>query len=225
MPSQGSLYWPNIVEHTRMCFLRCLCAYWSFKLPFHSRRPLTQLWRVSVACRYEILNTQVDVSLDLQRICQVKQRFLKLHGIFEIEAFLSGWFNGAPLAAIKRGNVEEFVAYGFYTRSLSSLPAEVGSHPVARRRTGSISVLSSNGRSCSKGTHALSVFVQKHALHLHLAKPAACVPGVHTAPGPGTTATGCATVPSQNTAHWHVCLDRRSSRSGLLYPRYSGSGA
>lgn len=31
--------------------------------------------------------------------------------------YLTGWFQGAPFESIKRGNIEEFVIYGFWYRS------------------------------------------------------------------------------------------------------------
>ena len=75
--------------------------------------------------RYEALNAQREILFDMERMRKVKQRFLNLRGVFEIEAFLSGWFNGAPFSTIKRRNVEDFVAYGFYTRTMNNLPEQV----------------------------------------------------------------------------------------------------
>lgn len=37
----------------------------------------------------------------------------------------AGWFFGAPFESIKRGNVLDLVAYGFYTRRLDQLTQEV----------------------------------------------------------------------------------------------------
>ena len=37
---------------------------------------------------------------------------------------MSGWFHGAPPESIRRGNVEDFVAYGFYTATKAELPRE-----------------------------------------------------------------------------------------------------
>ena len=34
----------------------------------------------------------------------------------DIRAFVSGWFRGAPFEAIRRGNVEDLVAYAFFHR-------------------------------------------------------------------------------------------------------------
>lgn len=36
--------------------------------------------------------------------------------VFEIDDFLSGWFLGADPAAIKRGNLQEFVSYAFFNQ-------------------------------------------------------------------------------------------------------------
>ncbi len=39
----------------------------------------------------------------------------------------SGWFHGAPLEAIRRGNVEDFMAYGFHGRAPADLLPQAGS--------------------------------------------------------------------------------------------------
>lgn len=65
----------------------------------------------------------------MARVAEVKRRFLSLSGCISIEKFLSGWFHGAPYEAIRRGNVEDFVAYGFYCRTVQNLPPQVGCHP------------------------------------------------------------------------------------------------
>ena len=52
-------------------------------------------------------------------------RFLKLQPVFTLEAFLCGWFLGAPFKSILRSNVEEFMAYAFYCRRWSELSSEV----------------------------------------------------------------------------------------------------
>lgn len=49
------------------------------------------------------------------------ERFLQLRDVFCIREFLSGWFMGAPVETILRGNAEEFVAYGFHCRLLHQL--------------------------------------------------------------------------------------------------------
>ena len=83
------------------------------------------LTRVSLLCRYETVNARLAATLDIERKKQIKQRFLHLRGVFSIEDFLSGWFHGAHISAIRRLNVEDFVAYGFYTQTLQDLSPEV----------------------------------------------------------------------------------------------------
>jgi len=52
-------------------------------------------------------------------------RFLELAPVMCIRDFMSGWFRGAPFSEIRRGNVEDFVAYGFYQSTWAGLgPAE-----------------------------------------------------------------------------------------------------
>lgn len=57
---------------------------------------------------------------------KVKQRFLTLSAFMGIEDFARGWFCGAELDQIKRGNAEAFVAYSMYCRRKEELSAEVG---------------------------------------------------------------------------------------------------
>ena len=53
------------------------------------------------------------------------ERFINtLPSIFELEEFLSGWFLGAPPSSIRRDNLIEFVAYGFYSRRVEDLDKE-----------------------------------------------------------------------------------------------------
>lgn len=54
----------------------------------------------------------------------MKARFLSLARVVCIKEFMSGWFHGAHPDTIGRGNVEDFVAYGFYTRTKADLPRE-----------------------------------------------------------------------------------------------------
>ena len=55
----------------------------------------------------------------------IDQRLLDLGDVLGVDDFFSGWFHGAPASDIKRGNVLEFIAYGFYCARLESLaPAE-----------------------------------------------------------------------------------------------------
>ena len=75
--------------------------------------------------RYTTVNAVVEVPLDRQAVRKATQRFVGLHNVFELRDFLSGWFLGAPFESIKRGNVLELVAYGFYSRRLDQLTLEV----------------------------------------------------------------------------------------------------
>ena len=58
-------------------------------------------------------------------MAEVKRRFLRLNQCIPLEGFLTGWFLGAPAESICRGNVEDFVAYGFYSRYMHELPPHV----------------------------------------------------------------------------------------------------
>ena len=49
------------------------------------------------------------------------QRLLSLSEIISLDDFLVGWFRGAARKSILRGNVEDFIAYGFYAQRLSEL--------------------------------------------------------------------------------------------------------
>ena len=49
------------------------------------------------------------------------QRLLSLSEIISLDDFLVGWFRGAARKSILRGNVEDFIAYGFYAQRLSDL--------------------------------------------------------------------------------------------------------
>ena len=71
------------------------------------------------------MNKVVDVPLEVERVNLIKQRFLTLASFMTLESFLSGWFFEAPIEDIHRENVEEFVAYGFYCRTMEELPLNV----------------------------------------------------------------------------------------------------
>ena len=75
-------------------------------------------------CRYALVNRVVEVPLDVKRITMLKQRFLSLASFMPTD-FLTGWFMGAPLESIRRRNVEDFIAYGFYCRTYGELPPKV----------------------------------------------------------------------------------------------------
>ncbi|DBA73278.1 hypothetical protein WJX77_005167 [Trebouxia sp. C0004] len=66
--------------------------------------------------RYTIVNEEWIEEIDVDRVQEVKARFLELHGVLSIQDFITGWFHGAPYEHIHRGNVLDFVAYGFYSK-------------------------------------------------------------------------------------------------------------
>lgn len=76
-------------------------------------------------CRYSAVNRVVEVPLNAERVELIKQRFLTLSTVMPMEEFLSGWFHGARPDHIKRRNVEDFVAYGFYCRHIERLSPKV----------------------------------------------------------------------------------------------------
>ena len=63
--------------------------------------------------------------VDVDRVQEVKKRFLELHGVLSIHDFITGWFHGAPYEQIYRGNVLDFVAYGFYSKRPQDLSPKV----------------------------------------------------------------------------------------------------
>lgn len=61
------------------------------------------------------------------------ERFKSLNSVFNLDDFLVGWFLSTPPNAesIPRGNIEEFVSYGFFCRRARDLgPEDAGA--VAR---------------------------------------------------------------------------------------------
>ena len=55
-------------------------------------------------------------------IPQLQERLLGLADAgLTADEYFCGWFRGAPPEAIRRGNVEDFVAYGFHARPLADL--------------------------------------------------------------------------------------------------------
>ncbi|KAL4459101.1 hypothetical protein ABPG75_013966 [Micractinium tetrahymenae] len=71
--------------------------------------------------RFRSLSRLPTAGPDSALLKQHFERFLELRDVFCIREFLSGWFMGASADAIPRGNVEEFVAYGFHCRLLGQL--------------------------------------------------------------------------------------------------------
>ena len=80
---------------------------------------------LSYAGRYHIVNNRWEEQIDVARVQEVKDRFLQLPGVLDIEEFLSGWFHGAPFESIQRDNVMDFVAYGFYSQNVKDLSIKV----------------------------------------------------------------------------------------------------
>ena len=72
------------------------------------------------------MNQEWVEEVDVDRVQEVKERFLQLHGVLSIQDFICGWFHGAPYDQIHRGNVLDFVAYGFYSKQPKDLSPKVG---------------------------------------------------------------------------------------------------
>lgn len=53
------------------------------------------------------------------------RRLLEMEQPWTLQDFFSGWFRGAPHESIRRGNVLEFTAYGFYAAKFDDLPTDV----------------------------------------------------------------------------------------------------
>ena len=71
------------------------------------------------------MNEEWIEEVDVDRVQEVKERFLELHGVLSIHDFITGWFHGAPYDQIHRGNVLDFVAYGFYSKRPQDLSPKV----------------------------------------------------------------------------------------------------
>jgi hypothetical protein len=67
-----------------------------------------------------------DAAIPPDRALVVQQRLLTMGELINIEEFFTGWFQGADFASIKQGNVEEFIAYGFFCDHFAKLKQEVG---------------------------------------------------------------------------------------------------
>ena len=66
-------------------------------------------------------------------IPQLQERLLGLADAgLTADEYFCGWFRGAPPEAIRRGNVEDFVAYGFHCRPLRDLSQEARRTETAR---------------------------------------------------------------------------------------------
>ncbi|CAL8466496.1 g6032 [Coccomyxa elongata] len=81
-----------------------------------------QCWRYRRTS--SILITEADAAIDPDFHGVVERRMLELGCIFGIQDFLSGWFHGVPFNQIWRGNVLDFIAYGFYCKRVEDLTPE-----------------------------------------------------------------------------------------------------
>ena len=70
------------------------------------------------------LNSPITRYPDADRVQVSMQRFLNLHTVFDLKDFLSGWFLDCPADSIPRGNLEEFVAYGFFCQRIEEMDGE-----------------------------------------------------------------------------------------------------
>ena len=77
------------------------------------------------------MNKEWVEEVDVDRVQEVKKRFLQLHGVLSIQDFICGWFHGAPYDQIQRGNVLDFVAYGFYSKQPQDLSPKVRGAPAS----------------------------------------------------------------------------------------------
>ena len=78
--------------------------------------------------RYRVLNAPAPpaaAAVPAADIPQLQERLLGLADAgLTADEYFCGWFRGAPPEAIRRGNVEDFVAYGFHCRPLQDLSQE-----------------------------------------------------------------------------------------------------
>ncbi|MCJ1422508.1 hypothetical protein MMC29_000388 [Sticta canariensis] len=64
--------------------------------------------------------------MDRGRARVVMDRLYELEpGAWTIQEFFTGWFKGADISLIKRGNALEFTAYGFFAAKFEDLPSDV----------------------------------------------------------------------------------------------------
>ncbi|KAK9841742.1 hypothetical protein WJX81_000194 [Elliptochloris bilobata] len=76
--------------------------------------------------RYHVLNAEPaeGAAVDAAHITELQERLLELKGVMSVKQFFSGWFLGAPFESLKRGNIEDFIAYGFYCKRPDELAPE-----------------------------------------------------------------------------------------------------
>jgi hypothetical protein len=87
------------------------------------------LTNVSALCRYTVLNAPVPpgaAAVSPEDVAPLQRRLLDLADAgLTAEEYFSGWFRGAPYEAIRRGNVEDFIAYGFHARPWADITPQV----------------------------------------------------------------------------------------------------
>ncbi len=85
-------------------------------------------------CRYTVLNAPVApgaAAVAPADIVPLQRRLLDLADAgLTAEDYFSGWFRGAPYEAIRRGNVQDFVAYGFHARPWADITPQVPALPL-----------------------------------------------------------------------------------------------
>lgn len=112
--------------------LSCQISLWTFQLIWPHRLIILATLAFVEAAFYLLwfLPKYKELNLDPEarrKVPQQKdsarafQRFLKLskslpHGV-DVDQYLSIWFRNTPFSDIKRGNVEEFLSYGFWYRT------------------------------------------------------------------------------------------------------------
>lgn len=79
-----------------------------------------------VVCRYP----DVTKSLSPTPVTDIKgdllwRRIMRLADVTSLDTFVSGWFHDAPFHTIRRGNMEDFVGYGFYYKRFPELDPKV----------------------------------------------------------------------------------------------------
>ena len=74
----------------------------------------------------------MDIKSDI-----IWRRIMRLADVTSLEEFVSGWFQGAPFPSVRRGNMEDFIAYGFYGKRFRELDAKVCCLMHVGRCTGS----------------------------------------------------------------------------------------
>lgn len=85
---------------------------------------LESCWYMLSKYRYHIFNREIERYPDEERVNTVmKWRFTSLYGVFALDEFVQGWFMASDMKAaeIPRGNIDEFVAYGFFCLNYDEL--------------------------------------------------------------------------------------------------------